>query len=319
MKNALRNELLALLLCCLGSGCSADDATRVAAPVHPRAAWVLEGGAPRIGEVAQLDAVVTTPPGDLPAAFDAPRDVPGFELQGSESWTTLKRPGRWIHRASLRIRAREVGRLEWPAAQIEIESIRGERTRLTLEPLTIEIRSVMAEHPDRDTPYGVIEVPGALSGWDFARGVAVGGLSTLALVGLVAILRRRRTAATSRDFAKVSTLPVTPWVEACAALARAREEADPIRSAHIAAEALALYTAQRFGADTHARTTEELAAAMPPLRATSRWPVFVSILRELDALRFRPALERSQGAIAALLVRAEAFIDDTTPKDGGSP
>ena len=87
--------------------------------------------------------------------------------------------------------------------------------------ITALVCLALAEHPDRDTPYGVIEVPGALSGWDFASGVAVGGLSTLALVGLVAILRRRRTAATSRDSAKVSTLPNTPWVEASAALARA--------------------------------------------------------------------------------------------------
>ncbi len=307
-------KVLALLVCGLGSGCSGEE-ERVVASIHPRAAWVLVGNAPRIGEVARLDAVVTAPPGYTPAPFEAPQDVPGFEVLGSEHRAVEKQPRRWIHRTRLRLRARDVGRFEWPATHIEIESPEGLQTQLTLEPLTLEVRSVMIEHPDRNTPYGVIEAPGAPDVGGFARGVAVGGLGALALVGLFALARRKRnTAAPSAGSTRAPSLHDAPWVEARASLAHARGEIDPLRAAHVAAETLSLYAARRFGADTFALTTEELAVAMPPLRATSSWPGLVKVLRDLDALRFRPPIGRD-GAADALLTRAEAFVDETTPSE----
>lgn len=322
-RSLIFHGLLSWVVVCVALfGCEESDAQPAVASVHPRGEWILEGGAPRIGEVAQLAAVVTAPPGYLAAPLVVPQDVPGFELQGSESEEVLKQSFRWIYRTRLRIRAQEIGHFEWPAAQIEIESTEGEKTLLTLAPLAIEVRSVMAEHAGRDTPYSVIAAPSVPGRGGFARGVAVGGLGVLALLGLVKVVRRRgnpeETRQTSRENAAPVATPRYPWIEAHNALARARKASDPTRAAHIAAETLSLYAAQRFGADTRARTTEELAAATPPLRATSRWPVLVSLLRELDALRFRPATGRDEASAVDLLMRAEAFIEDTTPSENPS-
>ena len=55
--------ILMMVVCISLSGCERDDAQPAVASVNPRAEWILEGGAPRIGEVAELDAVVTAPPG----------------------------------------------------------------------------------------------------------------------------------------------------------------------------------------------------------------------------------------------------------------
>jgi hypothetical protein len=113
-----------------------------------------------------------------------------------------------------------------------------------------------------------------------------------------------------------------PWTAARADLDRSRGAlaGDPGAAADAAAAALRRYMARRFGAVTEARTTEELESAAPPFAAMSRWPVFVSLLRELDALRFPPppsAAERSALAaqVGSLVSRAEEFVEESTPPE----
>ncbi len=78
--------------------------------------------------------------------------------------------------------------------------------------------------------------------------------------------------------------------------------------------------AQRFRADAVGRTTEELALAEPPFAATTRWPIFVDILRGLDAFRFRPAGGAAEFALLAdrlseLRGRAEVLVEDSVPPE----
>ena len=87
--------------------------------------------------------------------------------------------------------------------------------------------------------------------------------------------------------------------------------------------ALRRYMAGRFGADTVARTTEELDTTTPPFAATSRWPALLSILRGLDEFRFRPEGEAVGGAavsarLEALLGQADALVEDSIPPEARS-
>ena len=317
------SRILLCVACVCGlyaTSCSrSEEKPAVVGPVHSRAAWVLVGSAPRIGDVAVLDAVVSTPPDFRVGALAPPTEVPGFQWIGSDEVRIEKSSGRWIHRTRNRLRALDVGRFEWPAASIEIAAPGGDTLRLTLEAIPLEVRSVLKDHPGRHTPYGVVEAPERAVSEEFGRGVVAGSLGALALAGIVWVghrIRSRSSAATPGQAAAGSRRSPS-WVEAREGLARARAIADPRKSAQVTATHLRHYMVRRFGAQTLPLTTEELAAAMPPLGATSRWPEFVAILRELDALRFRPEAERqtaeARRTVCNLLTRAEAFVVDSTP------
>ena len=147
----------------------------------------------------------------------------------------------------------------------------------------------------------------------FASGAALG----FALVGLVALARRRRAAPDARPPA-VSERP-PPWVTACEAVDRARVtlESEPVLALDALSIALRRYAAQRFGGSSHTRTTPELEASNPPFTLTTRWPVFLELLRDLDSRRF-PASDDDcalRSATAALADRVAAFVEKTTPRD----
>jgi hypothetical protein len=91
---------------------------------------------------------------------------------------------------------------------------------------------------------------------------------------------------------------------------------DSLEAADRGAVALRRYMAGRFGADAVTRTTEELAAATPPFGAQSRWPRFVSLLEDLDGIRFVPSQhgDRARERCETLLDGIESFIEET--RDG---
>ena len=303
------------------AGCTESGAPPArAAPPLPRAGWVIEPARIGIGEVAVIELAVTTPPEHSVHPFAPPRAVEGFWLLDAQRQPVEKEVSRWIHRTRLRVRARAVGEFVWPAAAVEVEAPDGARTRVPLDPLSIEVASVLADFPDRVAPFGPRAPPPPENASSQAAAAVAGALSALAAVGLVALLRRRGRA----DRRQPADAPVAPpgasWIRATAELAAARADAEgnPVAAADAVAAALRRYMARRFRADAEVRTTEELADAKPPFAATSSWPVFVELLRQLDALRFPPpgdASRRRDGAqrLRALFDDADRFVADTTP------
>jgi hypothetical protein len=147
-------------------------------------------------------------------------------------------------------------------------------------------------------------------------------LAALAGVGLLALARRRRASTRQAPAGARAQRAEPPWIRAREELALARQRAagDPFAGAHATALALRRYVSKRFDADAVGRTGEELAEATPPCGARSRWPAFVAIQRGLDEFRFLPesdgnVREALAARVAALLVEAEAFVDDSTPPE----
>jgi hypothetical protein len=309
----------ALALC---AACGESQApANLAVPVTPRATAVLEPPQIRIGDRAALEVAVVTPPGYRSPPFAPPEEVAGFEILGAEALPVEKEPSRWVHRTRVHLRAREVGGFAWPEGSVQVAAPDGAPSRLPLAPLRLEVVSVLPEMPDRMTPFGARPAPPRGGVKVALPAAAAGSLLTLAAIGLVA-LARRRIGMRAPAVAPPPGRTEAPWVAARADLDRSRGALadDPGAAADATAAALRRYMAWRFGAVTEARTTEELEIAAPPFAAISRWPIFVSLLRELDALRFPPSpsvAERSALAaqVGSLLSRAEEFVEESTPPE----
>lgn len=306
----------------LGAACEEPPApARVAAPVTPRATAVLEPPRIRIGDRAALEVAVVTPPDYRLLPLALPDAVAGFEILDAEALPVEKEPSRWVHRTRVNLRARDVGRFAWPEGSVEIAAPGGAPSRLPLAPLPLEVVSVLPELPDRTAPFGARPAPARGRASVALPAAALGSLVTLAAVGLVVLGRRRKGRR-----ARAETPPAPPaeasWTAARGDLDRTRAvlATDPSAAADATAVALRHYMARRFGAAAEARTTEELGLATPPFAATSHWPVFVSLLRELDALRFPPppgGAHRSEltAQVEALVSRAEALVEASTPPE----
>ena len=314
---AVRLGALALGVACEGP----SEPVRYATPVAIRASLVLEPPILRVGDVASLDVTVVTPPEHTLRPFAAPDEIEGFWLLEMEPTTITREPQRWIHRTRLRVRARDVGTFEWPASEVRIDVPEGELHVQSLEPLPIEVVSVFPDHPGRLAPFGIEPLRRARSptpqrlGW-----AAAGALGTLATLGLLWLARRGSPAETQTPGSDAPS-PPAPWETVAARLAGAAGAMadDPRQSCGMLATALRHYMIERYGADALARTTEELAPMPPPFAATSKWPEFVALLVEIDALRLAPGgdagdMHRRAGG---LLERARRFVDTTLPRESG--
>jgi hypothetical protein len=305
-------------------GCQGEpsDARDAASPT-PRATLVLEPPRIGVGQVAELELAVVTPPGHTPRPFSPPSELPGLWLLSADRLPVEKQSTRWVHRTRLRVRARASGRFVWPASALEVEAPDGSVFTLAIAEVPVEVVSILPDYPDRFTPFGVRRpAPAARRGGSVWGPAAAGALAALAGVGLVALARRRRGSAPDARAEPSAARAEPPWRRACEELAEARQRAagDPFAGAHATSRALRRYIARRFGADAIGRTSEELAAATPPFGARSRWPAFVAILRGLDELRFLPESDRSvrealATRVGALLAQAEAFVEDSTPPE----
>ncbi len=316
-----------VLAALLATACSEDPVPPLlGAPTAPRASLVLEPPRVGVGAVANLDLAVVTPAGAAMRPYEPPRTVPGFWVLGTEKLPIAKQGSRWIHRTRIRIRAREVGSFRWPRGSVTVESPEGETQVVSVGELPLEVTSVLPEYPYQVTPFGakgMETIPRRGGGWPSAAAGAVAGAgAALTGVGLVAWVRRRRHDRTQGSAPKLAPLQ-PPWIRARSELSRSRSTDDLLTAAHGVATALRRYMDDRFHAAAIARTTEELQQATPPFAATSRWPVFLSILRGLDEFRFRPegfALDRPAVAerVEDLITRAEAFVEDTIPPESRS-
>jgi len=285
-----------------------------ATPVEPRAAWLLESTPIRVGDVASLDRVIVTPPGWTVSPFEPPAAPDGFWLLDAESLPTERLASRWMHRTRLRIRAREVGHFEWPAATTEIEAPGGEKRQLPVDALALEVVSVLAEAPDPLTPFGVRPLP-ETAGRSLVAAAAAGALGSLGAlaIGLLVVRRRRARAAVPRE--PQAGEPADS--RASARLTRAREAlaGNPELAADAISAALRQFVAERFGIAAPARTSEELAAMPAPFSLATRWAGLVTLLRALDSERFAPQAEAAPCAqrVAQLLDAAEAFVAESLP------
>jgi hypothetical protein len=314
----------ALLLAALAAAaCGGDDAGPGAvAPPTPQATVVIEPPRLRVGDVAVVEVAVATPPGFAMRPL-APPDAAALEplwLLDAEALPVDKQGQRWTHRTRLRVRAREVGPGVWPALAIELTGPEGERTRLDTAARPFEVVSVLAEFPDRVAPFPLRRPGGDASGVSPLAAAAGGAAAALAAVAAVALARRarRRRSAARAGAAGDPGAAGAPWQDALAALGAAAtlDDTDWRQSADRCAVALRRYATRRWGFPVECRTTEELADLAPPFALALRWPAALDLLRELDALRFRPVVTPGAGARVQRLVEdARRWVTDTIPPE----
>jgi hypothetical protein len=301
-------------------GAAAKGATPMApvapglAPPFLRASFVLEPPRVRIGDLAALELVVVTPPDHHVRPIEPPAAVPGFWLLGVEPLPVERTQTRWIHRVRLHIRARELGVFLWPAQKVEIDGPDGARALLEVPAHTLEVASVLPEHAQRSTPYGLRAPPTFLSDRSSLAPAAIGGaLLTLLCVGLVALVRRERRLRRSTDNAVSEPEEPSVFEEALSALAAAAAEPDVRRAADAAALALRRYAARHFRAPTHSATTPELQAAAAPYLMQARWAAFLGLLEALDEARFRTDAATRESSVRSHVQAATAFVRDSVP------
>jgi len=319
----MRAAAFAAIAAALGAvGCGDAHPPETPAPALPRAALVLEPPRIGVGEVATLEIAVAAPPGHAVRPLALPDPPAGLWILGVDALPVEQEATRWLHRTRVRLRARETGGVTWPGGVAEIEAPDGSLASVAIEPLAIEVSSVAPEFPERSLPFGVREPPEADgSGGGALSGAAVG--ATLAFLGVAAarLLARRRARRGSLATAPATdAAPEPPWKEGRATLARARAlaPADPFAASDLAARALRRYAERRFAIGALASTSEELAASPAPFAATTRWPILIAALRDLDAHRFRPRDDQEARTSLALgitgaIAAAERFVDETRP------
>ena len=272
----------------------------------------------RIADRPEIDITVTTAPGHRVLRPEPPESLAGFEIIEWRRLPVVREPGRWLHHHRVQLRALEIGRFEWPVLQLTVAADDDAQTRLELPPITLEVGSILDEHPNRTTPFGARAAPDRQSAKRPPLRTLAALVASLVLASatLLLFVRYRPRKAHSRGEPRAA-----PWIAAQREFDRAAERADePAAASHRAAAALHGYMGRRFGARTRMHTSEELAAFEPPYGATSSWPTFVELLQDFDDLRFRPAqnegCDRRTEAFAATLARARAFVETTTPPAG---
>lgn len=320
MRSAVRVALgllapFALLLAACGD--DESEAPRYAPPTRPHAALLLEPPVVAIGEVAEVVLAVVTPPDHAVRAYAPPEAIEGLWVLDARVEEIEREGARWVHRTRVRVRAREVGRFEYPGAEIEIELPDGSMVPFVLEPLAVEVVSVLAEHADQGAPFGIRRLVADPAGGGVPARVAfaAGVILALATVGLVALARRRLTEEDSAPSGPTES-PEPPWLAARSELSMAAEEAesDPVAALDRTARALRRYAALRFRGETLAPTLEELTASTPPFLMTTRWTPFLDLIRRIDAARFPPA-RPAPADTRALVEQALRFVEDSVPRD----
>ncbi|MDJ0867542.1 MAG: hypothetical protein QNK03_15645 [Myxococcota bacterium] len=286
-------------------------------PRKPRAVVVVEPPRILVGDVAQVEVVVVTPPGHSVPPLQPPDELPGLWLLDAVAAPVERSASSWTHRTRIRVRGREAGALDWPALQLEVVDPEGERWSLQTEARPLEVVSILPAHPDRVSPFPYLLPERAARGpgpWAAAAG---GAAAALALVGAVALVRRRRARG-------VAALPAAeaereaPWHEALEALERATAAlpGDWRQASHVGARALRRYLSRRFGLDLECCTTEEAETRSPPFALAGRWGAALDVLRQLDAVRFRRE-DPSAAArrVATALDAACELVRETVPPE----
>jgi hypothetical protein len=271
----------------------------------------------RVGAPAFLEIVVATPPDHRLLPVDPPQDLRNLEFESAETKPADESGTRWTHSVRVRFRPRETGTLAWPETVLEIEGPDGSILRRVLEPVPIEVESILPLYAGRSQPFGVRPAPPLpVEGISPAR-IAFGLFA--AISASLALLWFRRSFARRTRRVKVSAAE-KPWALALSDLGIAAATDDPAASASTTAAALRHYMHRRFGASTLAQTSEELARSAPPFAATSRWSTFTTLLLELDSVRFAPRTgvgspSQTTRRVSELLDRSRRFVEASTPPE----
>ena len=308
---------LLLLLSC------AEEPGVARAPSEPHASWILKPTLPGVGQVSVLERIVVTPPRFVPRPWVAPDALPGLSLLGAQALPTERSADLWIHRTRVRLRAHAAGEFRWPSSQIALEAPDGSVESLPLAGISIEVRSILPEFPERSAPFGLRQPERAAAGtasWGLALAAALAALACIALARVAFARARSGEALGVRDAKLAHQAPASPWHTAHDAIERAATlgEHDPLAAAHALSPAMRRYMAARYGADTRGRTAEELRATEPAFAVRSSWPGFAALVCELDGLRFQPADAVRNAATQQLprwLDMAVHCIDSTIPPE----
>jgi hypothetical protein len=317
---ALR-ALLALFALACSAGEPPEDEPAAAAPTEApqppdptlRATLVLEPPRIEIGDVFEVEVAVVTPPGYRVAPAQVPKAVPGIAIMDAALPSVSQEPGRWVHRQRFRARARATGPFRWPALELDVEGPGGERGRVVAAERPFEVVSLLAEQPERRSPFSfrsprLEDAPGR-GPWLPAL---FGSLMTLAALGLLSLVRRVRSAeAHAGAGAPAAGADDEGSAEVLAALHAAEAEEDAVHGADLASEALRAWAAERFLAPRlRSATTEELAGLAPPFLLTTRWAALRTVLEALDAVRFPPRRGGARAELGRALARARALVAD---------
>ena len=307
------------------TGASGTAGPSPAAPVtRVRATLYLEPSTLAIGEVTTAEVTVVTPPGYRLHAVSPP-DVPGVWLLDAQVPQVERGATRWVHRARIRARTREVGPFVWPAFQVTVEGPAGAETTADVGQRAFEVVSVLKDFPDQAVPFGLRgpdRTQGARSG--FWWGVGTGATTAIALASIFLAVRRKRDRVpldeqTARRGIEARETTLWDWSERELAEANALLASPEGQRAAANRGALLLrrYVSRRFNVDTEAFTTIELSARKPPLAIESRWPEMLRILRRFDDERFRQLAtdDASAAWIESELAAVRRFIDDSMPPE----
>lgn len=280
------------------------------APVTLRATVVLEPPRIEVGDLFSVEVAVVTPPGHRVAPAQVPKAVPGLVIVDAERPSVEQEPGRWVHHQRFRARARSTGPFRWPALELGVEAPDGSRQSVTAPERPFEVVSLLEEQPERRSPFSFrsprLAHDAGRSPWLPAL---LGSLFTLAALGLVAVVRRVRSGGEAPASHPPEAAERAEVAGLLAALHAAEAEADPVRAADLASEALRAWAAERFRAPLlRWATTEELAARPPPFLLTTRYAALVAALEALDAVRFPPRAEDAALELGKALARARAFV-----------
>ena len=268
-----------------------------------------------------LERIVVTPPQFVPRPWVALDALPGLSVIDAQALPIEQSADRWVHRTRVRLRAHAAGEFSWPTSQIALETPDGSVEPVWLPEISIEVRSILPEFPERSAPFGLRQPQRAASGTAGWVAALAAALAALAALARVALARSRPGEARGVGDAKPAReVSATPWHTAHGALERAATlgENDPLAAAHALSPALRRYMAARYGADTRGRTAEELRATEPAFAMRSSWPGFAALVCELDGLRFQRA-DAVRNTAAQQLPRwldiAAHCIDSTIPPE----
>jgi hypothetical protein len=295
----------------------AAPGAEAAAPAAPdatlRAAIVIEPPRIEIGDVFEVEVAVVTPPDHRVAPAQVPKAMPGILIVDAALPNVAQEPGRWVHRQRFRARARATGPFRWPALELEVEAPDGARSRVVAAERPFEVVSLLEEQPDRRSPFPFrsVRLEDGPGGGPWLPAL-IGSLMTLAALGLLALVRRVRSAEPAEgERVLPAGAPDEESAEVLAALAAAEGETDAVRGADLASEALRAWAAERFLAPRlRSATTEELAGLAPPFLLTTRWAALLAALAALDAVRFPPRRDGARAELARALAHARALVAD---------
>jgi hypothetical protein len=247
----------------------------------------------------------------------------GFEIVQSPEPQQKKLRSGWRREiAHYDLSTFDTGSLAIPSFHVVYRDAAGREQRVPTPPVTVAIKSVLAQQPDAQKlreAKPVVEPPKQLTPWQW---FLVGGAALLALVGawifLVRVWRKRRRtlrpAAPPRRIEEVAR-------EALARVARGDLLARGMIKEYFdeVSDIIRLYLGQRYGFAGMVTTTSELLQALrSPLSDNGRYGLVEEFSNEADLAKFarwRP----DRSVCDHFLQAAYRVIDETTPAARAEP